>query len=118
MGLVNYRIENFAAACLVLLTLLYGVVFIIMTQTEAYGLSSLYSVMLDVHPRGPLVWGIAAIAAAVLALARQARLASMLGFMVWLFAGICYIIMGNYLLFICLTVPLMLFWLLEYAGML
>lgn len=98
------------ALLFMLATLAYGIGFILARFTDVLGTSSLYITMTGIHPYITLIWGVVCVLA-VIHTAAGFRFASLLGFMAWVFAGICYVIAGNWLVLVAVALPNMLYWL-------
>lgn len=91
----------------------YGIGFLLIPHI-ALGISSLYVTMTNISPHITIIWAIALLVAVMVTLAGY-RLASLLGFMAWMFALICYGIAGNWLVLVAIAVPNMLFWLWQHT---
>jgi hypothetical protein len=102
------------ALLFMLATLAYGIGFLILPYSDILGTSSLYVTMVGFGAHIAIVWGVASIISVVVTLAGY-RIASLLGFMVWLFAAICYIMDGNWLVLVAITIPNMLYWLWQHT---
>jgi len=94
-------------------SLAYGIGFLLLPHIKL-GTSSLYVTMIDIGPHITLIWGLALILAVVVTFAGY-RIASLLGFMAWVFALICYGIAGNWLVLVAIAIPNMLFWLWQHT---
>lgn len=102
-------------------TYFYGVGFALLGNWSGVSKSSLYQSFYELSPGAPLLWGIAAIAAAVSAMILIlyrvqpfGSVAAMFGFMVWLFAGIVYAEGGFWLPLITVAIPNAWFWTFYY----
>ena len=105
------RQESFPVRLFIWMTIAYGIGFILLEKTSlSLGTSSLYVTMLDIGHNVPVAWGLACIIAGVLELLGYDRIAAMVGFMAWMFAGICYGIVGNWFVLLALAGTNMAFW--------
>lgn len=100
---------------------MYGIGFTLFPQFSWVNSSSLFQSFFMVHDWLPRIWGIGAVlaggSAISMMLLRKPFLggtAAMLGFLVWLFAGILYISNGYILVFLTVSVPNMYFWVFYY----
>jgi len=91
-----------------LVSLAYGVGFVLLPYLDL-GTSSLYVTMTGIYPHITTIWGITLIVSVLATLAGY-RLASLLGFVAWVFAFICYGLDGNWLVLIAISLTNMLFW--------
>lgn len=99
-------------------TFVYGLGFSTFFWWGGVSSSSLFQAMLAVHSFIPVVWGgfavLATLLAVVLFLTRRAgwfgEVASILGFLVWLFAAIIYAMNGFWLVLLTVTGPALFFW--------
>lgn len=106
--------ENHPLALLFMLaSLAYGVGFLLLPHFDL-GTSSLYVTMTGIHPNVTIIWGIALIVSVLVTLAGY-RWASLIGFMAWVFAFICYGLDGNWLVMVAISLPNMLFWLWQHT---
>ena len=85
--------------------------------------SSLYQAMLSMHPYVPVGWGIGASMASGFAIVLLLRrrgwwggIASITGWMVWLFAAIVYVMEGYWLVFLTVTMVYGYFWVYYYLS--
>lgn len=92
-----------------LITLAYGIGFLVLPYSPVLGTSSLYVTMAGFGTHIVLIWGVACIVSVVVTLAGY-RSASLLGSMTWIFAAICYAMDGNWLVLVAVAIPSMLYW--------
>lgn len=107
-------------------TFMYGLGFsVIIPLTKFSGDSSLYAAMVMVGgTETPIVWGIVAVATILFGLTFLmfnippfGRISGIIGFMLWLFASICYLLSGSYLVMFAVAVPNMVFWIYQYISL-
>jgi hypothetical protein len=97
------------ALLFMLASLAYGVGFLLLPYSDILGTSSLFVTMSGFGTHITIIWGIALIVSVVVTLAGY-RIASLLGSMAWIFAAICYALDGNWLVFVAISIPNMLYW--------
>ena len=97
-----------------LISFSYGVGFILFRFTDILGTSSLYATMIGIAPHIAFIWAIACLWAVIHTLIGW-KPASLLGFSAWVFAAICYVIAGNWVVLFAVAVPNMLFWLWQHT---
>jgi hypothetical protein len=102
-------------------TFVYGLGFVVFGSFNFVSVSSLFQAFYTIHPWLPRVWGgfaiVAGAAAMALLLLRHGKwgdIASMFGFLVWLFALIVYALNGFWLVLLTVTVPNLYFWVYYY----
>lgn len=105
-------------------TLSYGVGFIILASTKMGGTSSLYVAMDSIIPGAALVWGTACIATIVFGLyfllfnvPPLGKFSGLMGFSIWAFAGVCYLLTGNVIVFFAVALPNLWFWFWQYLSL-
>lgn len=103
-------------------TFVYGLGFLAFGWTPGVGASSLYATLFDLHQWLPAVWGGSAALTGILAvyciLTRKVHIVSeataMLGVLVWLFAGFCYLEAGAWLIALTVSAVYCYFWVFWY----
>ena len=105
-------------------TMSYGIGFTIFLPLDIVTKSSLFMAMFTIHPWIPVIWGILAIATIVMGLTfllfnipPVGRLSGLLGFMVWVFASMCWLLDGNFLLIFSVGLANMYFWFWQYLSL-
>jgi len=101
-----------------LATFVYGLGFLAFSWWSGVNTSSLFGAMESLHVFLPSLWGLLAVLAVafviILMLRREGHwlgeVASMLGFLVWLFAGFVYALGGYWLVLLTVTGPNVYFW--------
>lgn len=114
--------RNFLSHTFFYVTFVFGVFFTFFYQTDSVGQSVLYKVTKANVGEFPLpIWGLCAILVAVLNTAgivagrvRLVRVAAMGGFLLWLFAGIAYLLAQGWFQFLVAAVPQIVFWIWYY----
>lgn len=98
-------------------TLVYGIGFVALGWWSGVQTSSLYQAMYLLSPGVPALWGALAILAALLYLTLvisrtrgYGEMAAMLGFCVWFFAGLTYLLNGFWLVLFTVAAPNIYFW--------
>lgn len=104
-------------------TLIYGIGFAFLGDWSGVASSSLYQAMLSMHSSIPVAWGIGASMAsgfAIILLLRRrgwwGGIASITGWMVWLFAAIVYAMEGYWLVFLTVALVYGYFWVYYYLS--
>jgi cellulose synthase/poly-beta-1,6-N-acetylglucosamine synthase-like glycosyltransferase len=108
-----------------LATLAYGIGFSIFINSGIGTQSStLFMAMAAIHPIAPFIWGLIAMFTILGGLTfllfnipPWGKISGVVGFMLWLFASVCYGFYGNWLLVFALTVPNMWFWIWQYISL-
>jgi hypothetical protein len=105
-------------------TFFYGLGFSAFGWWSGVSTSSLFHAFMNMHPAVAPVWGACALLAAILAIlmvtTRYASwlgsLASMFGFLIWLFAACTYIANGFWLVVLTVAIPNAFFWAWYYMS--
>lgn len=104
-------------------TLIYGIGFAFLGDWSGVASSSLFQAMYEMHPYVPVAWGyggtLASGFAIVLLLKRDGwwgGIASISGWMVWLFAAIVYALEGYWLVFLTVALVYGYFWVYYYLS--
>ena len=108
-----------------LATFAYGLGFaVVMPLTGVAPDSSLFSAMSEIGTAFPVIWGSIAIATIIGGLTFLmfnippfGKVSGLIGFMLWLFAALCYIISGAWLPLLAVAVPNMIFWIWQYLSL-
>lgn len=105
-------------------TLAYGVGFVLFSDTESVGQSSLHLAMLTFGAHVSFVWGLVAVLTIVVGISYLlfrtppfGRVSGLMGFMVWIFASWCWLSTGGYLLFLGVGAPNLYFWIWQYFSL-
>lgn len=106
-------------------TFVYGVGFgLILPFTDMAGGSSLYTAMHEVGPQIPALWGAVALLTILggttfllFNIPPFGKVSGLVGFMVWLFAGICYGLRDDWLVMFAVAAPNMWFWFWQYLSL-
>jgi hypothetical protein len=105
-------------------TLAYGVGFSLFFWTNAVRESSLHAAMISLGPHIPIVWGAVALFTIVIGLTfllynlpPAGKFSGIMGFMVWVFATICWAFSGGWLLIASVAIPNMWFWIWQYLSL-
>lgn len=105
-------------------TFFYGLGFSLFGWWSGVNQSSLFICMNAIHAWVPIVWGVGAAVAVILAVILLVgrkwpflgQYASMFGFLVWLFASWVYILNGFWLVLLTVALPNAFFWLYYYVA--
>jgi hypothetical protein len=108
------REHNPLAFLFMLASIAYGIGFLLLPYTDFLGTSSLFVTMAGFGTHITIMWGIVLIISVVVTLAGY-RIASLLGFAAWVFAAICYALDGNWMVFVAIAIPNMLYWLWQHT---
>lgn len=105
-------------------TLVYGVGFMVLAHTDSIEQSSLYRAMSGIHSLAPLLWGMVAVATIVVGLTfllfnipPAGKVSGLVGFMVWVFAGLCWVLTGGLFLALAVAFPNIWFWIWQYLSL-
>lgn len=116
---------NFLLWPFLLATFAYGVGFaLIMPFTTAAGDSSLYHSMHNLGSGIPVVWGAVALFVILTGLTFLlfnippfGKLSGLVGFILWTFGGMCYVLSHDYLTLFSVAIPNMVFWIWQYLSL-
>jgi hypothetical protein len=105
-------------------TLAYGLGFTAFAWLDSISTSSLFQAMTAVNPVIPVLWGAVAVLTIVVGFIfllfnkpPAGKLSGLVGFMLWLFAGICWYMTGGEFLVFVLAIPNMWFWIWQYLSL-
>lgn len=105
-------------------TLVYGLGFTIFSWVDSVNSSSLHRAMTEVNPIIPPIWGSIAIATIVVGFTfllfnvpPAGRISGLVGFMLWVFAGICWSITEAEFVVFAVAVPNLWFWIWQYLSL-
>lgn len=105
-------------------TLLYGIGFLAFSWTTGVSTTSLLVAMASIAPWVPFVWGAVAVLTIVAGVTflmfnipPAGKASGLVGFMVWLFAGFCWLQSGAWLLAVSVAFPNMYFWFWQYLSL-
>lgn len=106
-------------------TFSYGIGFaLLLPVTDIAGESSLYNSMEKIDPSAPVIWGILSLATILMGLTflmfnipPAGRISGLLGFMLWVFASLCYAFTGYWVALFAVSTPNMIFWLWQYFNL-
>lgn len=105
-------------------TLSYGIGFLFLAGSDAVGLSSLHVAMYSIATWFPILWGAIAILTIVGGLTFLlfnippfGKITGLIGFMLWLFAGVVYALTGGWLTLFSVAMPNMFFWIWQYLSL-
>jgi hypothetical protein len=105
-------------------TFAYSVGFLTLFSTEAISKSSLWVTMHGLWAPLPFVWGSVCFITIVMGLTFLmfkippiGRLSGLLGFMIWVFAGLCWALTGGYITLFSIALPNMYFWMWQYISL-
>lgn len=105
-------------------TFSYGVGFSLFYWTGSVHESSLFSAITAVGPHVPIIWGAVALFTIIIGitfllynLPPAGKSSGILGFMVWVFATICWGFSGGWLLIAAIGIPNMWFWIWQYLSL-
>lgn len=107
-----------------LATFLYGVIFVGFAWNEGVANFSLFSIMASIHVWVPYAWGIVAILTIIMGATflmfdkpPAGKASGLIGFMIWLFAVLCWATAGSWLLAITVAGPNAYFWFWQYLSL-
>lgn len=105
-------------------TFVYGLGFSVFFWIETVGHSSLFEAMVSIHAALPIVWGVVALGTVVIGftfllfnIPPAGKVSGLIGFMVWLFAGFCWMLTGGWFVTLAVGVPNMWFWIWQYLSL-
>lgn len=118
------ELYNFLIYPFLLSTLAYGVGFAIFKGTDAVNKSSLFDSMHSISPFLTDIWGWLAIAVIVVGVyvlvfdkPPVGRANCYVGFLLWFFAAVIYVLSGGWLTLFSVTVPNLMFWTWQYFSL-
>ena len=107
-----------------LATLAYGIGFTVFNGTEAISKSSLYQAMENVYPGSSFVWGSLCVLTIVVGLTfllfnipPAGKVSGLVGFMLWIFATICWAFNDGIILVFSIGIPNTWFWFWQYLSL-
>lgn len=107
-----------------LATGVYAVAFTLLHATASVTKSSLHTAMLSLGAHTPWIWGLLMVLTLVLGLLYvtgrwdwAGRASSFLGAVGWIFAGICWLVTGGWILTIAIAVPNIYYWFYQYLDL-
>lgn len=105
-------------------TLAYGIGFTAFLHTASTLDSSLYIALVGIGASFPVIWGVAALTIIVSGVTFLlfnippiGKLSGLAGFVIWAFAGMCYLLTGAYLPLFAVAIPNMIFWFWQYLSL-
>jgi hypothetical protein len=105
-------------------TFAYGLGFVFFGTSAGVQDSSLHVAMLSLGASIPALWGAIALGTIILGLVYllfhkppAGRSSGLLGFMLWVFAGGCWLVTGGWLLFFAIALPNIYFWIWQYLSL-
>ncbi len=106
-------------------TLAYGVGFaLVYPFTNTGGSSALYTAMASISPIVPTVWGVLCLLTIISGLTfllfgtpPAGKLSGLVGFMLWLFAGVSFVSHGDFIILFSVAIPNMVFWFWQYINL-
>lgn len=105
-------------------TLVYGLGFTFFSWTDTVSHSSLFTAMISIHEFIPVVWGVVALLVIVVGFTfllfnvpPAGKSSGIAGFMLWVFAGFCWILTGGWFVTLAVGLPNMWFWFWQYLSL-
>lgn len=106
-------------------TLAYGVGFaIVLPLTGGIGDTGLFTALVSLGHVFPLIWGILALVTIIggatfllFNIPPFGKISGLIGFMLWAFAGMCYVLTGAWLSLCAIAIPNMVFWFWQYLSL-
>lgn len=106
-----------------LVTLAYGLGFVLLEPTNFVSHSSLWHALSMISPTLSVTWGIVALLALALVLVgwytgsrAAARAGTLLGVAVWFFAALAYILTGGWIVLFSVAIPSIWFWIVSFYA--
>lgn len=107
-----------------LTTLLFGTAFVSYSWFNGVTTTSLFVIMESLGAFVPFVWGVVALATIVMGITflmfnipPAGKVSGLIGFTVWLFAGLCWMFGGYWLIAMSIAAPNMYFWGWQYLSL-
>lgn len=105
-------------------TFSYGIGFTVFAGTSGTQASSLWTAMTAIGPAIPFIWGVVCVLTILVGLTfllfnipPAGKISGLVGFTLWVFASVCYILTGGWLLLFSVALPNAFFWVWQYLSL-